>query len=143
MIYITKIFSFEAAHALKDYKGACANIHGHSYRLEVSIAPCIGSVAIDDDGMIWDFNNLKKVVQETLLNRFDHSLLLNSSNDTSLLETLKGQFEKVLLLPFQPTSENLVQHFASMLKAALPERLRLKRMILYETATSFVTYEEE
>ncbi len=143
MIYITKIFSFEAAHALKDYNGACANIHGHSYRLEVSIAPRTDSVAIEEDGMVWDFNNLKKVVRETLLNRFDHSLLLNSSSDTSLLETLKGHFEKVLLLPFQPTSENLVQHFASLLKTSLPKHLRLKRIVLYETATSFVTYEEE
>jgi 6-pyruvoyltetrahydropterin/6-carboxytetrahydropterin synthase len=140
MLFITKIFSFEAAHALKDYNGACANIHGHSYRLEVSVAAL--EDALPEDGMLLDFHDIKSIVETALLNKFDHALLLNSSVDSALAETLRKQFEKVLLLPFQPTSENLILHFAKLLKDVLPDRLRLKRLILYETATSYVTYEE-
>jgi 6-pyruvoyltetrahydropterin/6-carboxytetrahydropterin synthase len=138
MLSISKIFSFEAAHALDGYDGACANIHGHSYKLEVSIAGEISS----ENGMLLDFHDLKKMVQTELLDKFDHALLLNSSTEVAIIETLQKQFDKVLPLPFQPTSENLILHFAALLKAVLPEDLHLKRLVLYETATSFVTYEE-
>ncbi|MDR0619820.1 MAG: 6-carboxytetrahydropterin synthase QueD [Bacteroidales bacterium] len=138
MLSITKIFSFEAAHALKDYNGACANIHGHSYRLEVSVTGEISS----ENGMLLDFHDLKKIVHTTILDKFDHALMLNSSSDTKLIKTLQKHFDKVLSLPFQPTSENLILHFAALLKSALPDRVHLKRIVLYETETSFVTYEE-
>jgi 6-pyruvoyltetrahydropterin/6-carboxytetrahydropterin synthase len=140
MLFITKIFSFEAAHALKDYNGACANIHGHSYRLEVSVTAV--KDALPESGLLLDFHDLKSIVKTALLDKFDHALLLNSSVDTALMETLQGQFEKVLLLPFQPTSENLILHFVRLLKDVFTDDLRLKRLVLYETATSYVTYEE-
>ena len=119
---ITKIFTFEAAHALLGYDGLCANIHGHSYRLEVTVcSPALDSVEpgryIESDkadpknGMLFDFSELKKCVNH--------------------------RYQKVFCVPFQPTSENLLLDFAQRLQAVLPEKIRLKRMRLYETATSY------
>ncbi|MDR1974615.1 MAG: 6-carboxytetrahydropterin synthase QueD [Bacteroidales bacterium] len=138
MIFITKTFTFEAAHALKDYNGACANIHGHSYKLEVAVT----GLSIGEDGMIIDFKDLKALVKKNILDEFDHSLMLNASTSSEVICTLQKQYNKVLVLPFQPTSENLIKHFAALIESVLIPPLSLKRLILYETATSYVTYEE-
>lgn len=145
---ITKIFTFEAAHALLGYDGLCANIHGHSYRLEVTVcSPALDSVEpgryIESDkadpknGMLFDFSELKKCVNQSIVDVFDHALILNREGNAEIGEMLKTRYQKVFCVPFQPTSENLLLDFAQRLQAVLPEKIRLKRMRLYETATSY------
>ena len=132
---ITKIFTFEAAHALLGYDGLCANIHGHSYRLEVTVcSPALDSVK---NGMLFDFSELKKCVNQSIVDVFDHALILNQDGNAEIGEMLKTRYQKVFCVPFQPTSENLLLDFARRLQAVLPEKIRLKRMRLYETATSY------
>ena len=149
---ITKIFTFEAAHALNGYDGLCANIHGHSYRLEVSVCgPDSLSFGSDGyirseagnpkDGMLFDFSELKACVNRSIIDLFDHALVLNREGNEEVAALLGTRYEKVLLLPFQPTSENLLLDFARRLKGALPPHIALKRMRLYETATSFTDLE--
>ena len=75
MITVTKRFSFEACHHLPYYKGACHNIHGHSYKLDVTV----GGEVIEDKnnekcGMIIDFKDLKEIVNR-VVNHLDHSNL--------------------------------------------------------------------
>ena len=145
---ITKIFTFEAAHALLGYDGLCANIHGHSYRLEVTVcSPALDSVEpgryIESDkadpknGMLFDFSELKKCVNQSIVDVFDHALILNREGNAEIGEMLKTRYQKVFCVPFQPTSENLLLDFAQRLQSVLPEKIRLKRMRLYETATSY------
>ena len=142
LVRITKEFKFEMAHALYGYDGLCANIHGHSYRLWVTIR---GAVAHENgyvkDGMVLDFGNLKKIVKPLIVDKYDHSLVLNANSPHAELDF--SAFDKVFFLPYQPTSENLVSDFAKILKDNLPEKIDLLKVILSETATSFAEWNSE
>ncbi len=142
MIRVSKIFTFEMAHALLNYEGSCRHIHGHSYRLHVTV---IGeprdAPGHPEDGMVIDFRELKAIVREHILAPFDHALALNQRTPPALLESLKATHQKVVLLPFQPTCERLVQHFAELLQEALPPNVRLHALRLYETATAYAEWE--
>tara|TARA_B100000963_G_scaffold53824_2_gene41903 strand:- start:31901 stop:32338 length:438 start_codon:yes stop_codon:yes gene_type:complete len=139
MIRITKEFKFEMAHALYGYDGLCKNIHGHSYRLWVTVR---GKVKNEKnhakDGMVMDFNFLKKIVKPEIIDKYDHSFVINANSSHANVDL--SSFEKVFLLPYQPTSENLVEDFANRIKAKLPEGIQLYKVVLSETATSFAEW---
>ena len=139
MIRITKEFKFEMAHALYGYDGLCKNIHGHSYRLFVTIKGNIKHTPIEPkDGMVLDFDILKKIVKNNIVNKYDHSLVLNSKSPHAEIDL--SAFEKVFYLPYQPTSENLVVDFAQKIKTELPKGIKLHKVILSETATSYAEW---
>jgi 6-pyruvoyltetrahydropterin/6-carboxytetrahydropterin synthase len=129
----------EMAHALHGYDGLCKNIHGHSYRLWVTI---IGEVLQEKDnvknGMVLDFSLLKKIVKPDIVDKYDHSLVLNANSPHADIDL--SAFEKVFLLPYQPTSENLVYDFAMTIQKKLPENISLYKVVLSETATSFAEW---
>ena len=78
VIRITKEFQFEMAHALLGYDGPCKNIHGHSYKLDVTVKGNVKAGTEDsDEGMVVDFGIIKKLVKELIVDEFDHSLVLN------------------------------------------------------------------
>ena len=142
MIRITKEFKFEMAHALHGYDGLCKNIHGHSYRLWVTIMGTVKNInAHKKDGMVMDFAVLKRIVKPELIDKYDHSLVLNANSPHSEIDL--SAFEKVFLLPYQPTSENLVTDFALKIKSKLPEGINLYKVVLSETATSFAEWNSE
>lgn len=149
---ITKIFTFEAAHILKGYDGLCANIHGHSYRLEVSVhSPALNlndgflhsHESDPKNGMLFDFSELKKLVNQAIIEPFDHSLIVNRNIGQELSEALQKNSLRVVHVPYQPTSENLLIDFAGRLQKVLPQGISLKKLRLYETATSYTDYESE
>jgi 6-pyruvoyltetrahydropterin/6-carboxytetrahydropterin synthase len=107
---VTRSFSFEAAHQLDWHAGACKNLHGHSYRLEVTVAG-----ELDDNGIVVDFADLRDAVQRDVLDVFDHTYL----ND---------------LLP-NPTAELIAADIWARLGAA---GLGLDRIVLWETENSRV-----
>lgn len=136
-IRLTKSFTFEMAHALEGYNGECKNLHGHSFRLDVTLLGTpLRQPGHPKDGMVMDFKDLKKLVQNQVLNVFDHALVLNESTPGAIVEALKGHYEKVVLLPFQPTSENMLLLMADKIRADLPGNVELCRLVLHETATS-------
>ena len=139
MIRITKEFKFEMAHALFGYDGLCKNIHGHSYRLWVTI---IGKVLEEENhvknGMVLDFSLLKKIVKPEIVDKYDHSLVLNANSPHANIDF--SAFEKVFLLPYQPTSENLVYDFVQVIKEKLPKNVDLHKVILSETANSYAEW---
>ena len=138
-IRITKEFKFEMAHALFGYDGLCKNIHGHSYRLWVTI---IGNVLEEENhvknGMVLDFSLLKKIVKPEIVDKYDHSLVLNANSPHANIDL--SAFEKVFLLPYQPTSENLVYDFVQVIKEKLPNNVDLYKVILSETANSYAEW---
>ena len=141
-IRITKEFKFEMAHALYGYDGLCANIHGHSYRLWVTVR---GDVKKENkhikDGMVMDFTDLKSIIKPTIIKKYDHSLVLNATSPHANLDL--SAFDKVYYLPYQPTSENLVTDFANSITFLLPENVELLKVVLSETVSSFAEWNSE
>jgi 6-pyruvoyltetrahydropterin/6-carboxytetrahydropterin synthase len=140
MILITKTFRFEMAHALDNHDGKCRNLHGHSYQLNVTLT---GTV-IDDDshhkaGMIMDFGDLKRLVKEEILDRFDHGLLLWEKSPF-LSENSSLTHSKLIKVSWHPTSENMVQHFAELIRPRLPEGVELHHLDLFETPSSSASW---
>ena len=142
MIRVTKEFKFEMAHALHGYDGLCKNIHGHSYRLWVTIK---GEVRNENghakDGMVIDFEGLKEIVKPEIIDKYDHSLVLNANSPHASIDL--SAFEKVFYLPYQPTSENLVMDFATIIQSKMTKRITLCKVVLSETATSFAEWNIE
>lgn len=141
-IRITKEFRFEMAHTLAGYDGACSEIHGHSYRLFVTVA---GTPASDPDdpkyGMVMDFSILKKIVSNAVLDRYDHSLMIRrTESNGDLIAMLQREFGKIHAVDYQPTCENLVIRIAHDIAPLLPEGIKLHSMRLHETATSFAEW---
>ena len=141
VIRVTKEFSFEMAHALWNYDGPCRNVHGHSYRLFVTLS----GIPADDplnskNGMVIDFTDLKNIVKKEIVSIFDHSVVVSGNYDSRKLEILKTMFSNTIVTDYQPTCENLVADFASRIEKHLPERVRLHSLKLYETATSFAEW---
>ena len=140
-IRITKEFKFEMAHALKGYDGLCKNIHGHSYELKVTVS----GYPLEEDnhpklGMVMDFGDLKKIVNEEIVKQFDHALVLFEKMPASLLDELKNQFERIIITDYNPTSEMMLGDFATRLKARLPENIKLEYLLLRETVTSYAEW---
>ena len=144
IIKITKQFSFEMAHALRNYDGLCRNIHGHSYKMDITLS---GQPLHDDNspknGMVMDFGDLKKLVNEEVISLLDHALVLNAKTDTQLIEVLKQNYEKIVIVEFQPTTENLLDFIATKIKKRLPENVKLCCVRLRETETSYAEWCEE
>jgi 6-pyruvoyltetrahydropterin/6-carboxytetrahydropterin synthase len=143
-IRLTKEFRFEASHALWQYDGLCKNIHGHSYILNVTV---IGEPTKDVNnpklGMVMDFGDLKKIVKEEIVDPLDHSVILNKKAPYQSFTGVKDMFDRIHILEYQPTCENMVDDFAKKIKARLPEHVNLHSIKLYETATSFAEWYAE
>ncbi|MFA5618896.1 MAG: 6-carboxytetrahydropterin synthase [Weeksellaceae bacterium] len=144
-IRVTKIFAFEAAHALHGYDGKCRNIHGHSYKLEVTI---LGTPIMDNkhpkSGMVIDFGDIKKIVNEEIIDKFDHAVLLNrNSPHKALGENLAAEGHKIILTDYQPSCENMVLDMVTLIKSHLDKAIELASVKLYETETSFAEWRTE
>ena len=136
-IRITKEFRFEMAHSLPNHPGLCKNIHGHSYTLGVTmIGEPIADLTKPDVGMVMDFGHLKSIVRESIVNKFDHALVLHKDAEGSLIKELQSNFEKIILVDYQPTSELLLIDFVDLLTPLIPEGVKLFSLKLRETATS-------
>lgn len=121
---LTKTFHFEAAHQLPDHKGKCARLHGHSYRLEVTLRGPIREVpGQSEHGMVMDFADVSHCVHNAVLERLDHYNI----NEVTGIYT---------------TAENLVHWiWDRLIEVGLPETL-LYRVRLWETETSYVEITE-
>ena len=141
-IRITKQFNFETGHALYGYDGKCKNVHGHSYKLSVTV---IGQPISDTSnvkyGMVIDFGDLKKIVKEDIVDVFDHATVFNKNTPhIELAKELKDRGHHVILVDYQPTSEMMVIDFAKKIQARLPENIELHSIKLQETETSFAEW---
>jgi len=141
-IRITKQFSFETGHALFGYDGKCRNVHGHSYKLSVTV---IGTPITDTShvklGMVIDFGDLKKIVKEDIEDVFDHATVFNKNTPhVELAKELEDRGHNVILVDYQPTSENMVIDFAKKIQAKLPKNIELHSLKLQETETSYAEW---
>jgi 6-pyruvoyltetrahydropterin/6-carboxytetrahydropterin synthase len=140
-VRVTKKFTFDMAHALYGYDGPCKNIHGHTYHLSVTL---LGQPVTETSdvklGMVVDFGDLKNIVKEVILETYDHALVLNEEAPYSKSEIISSEFEKVILVPYQPTCENLLLSFVELLRSRFPSSLSLHSVRLEETPTSYAEW---
>ena len=141
-IRITKQFSFETGHALYGYDGKCRNVHGHSYKLSVTV---IGTPVSDTShvklGMVIDFGDLKKIVKEEIVDKFDHATVFNKNTPhVELARELETRGHNIILVDYQPTSEQMIVDFAAKIKARLPQDIQLHSLKLQETETSYAEW---
>lgn len=141
-IRITKEFSFETGHALYGYDGKCKNVHGHSYKLSVTV---IGEPIADHSnvklGMVIDFGDLKTIVKEEIVDPFDHATVFNKNTPhIELANELINRGHKVILADYQPTSENMVVDFSKKIKARMPKGIQLYSLKLRETETAYAEW---
>jgi 6-pyruvoyltetrahydropterin/6-carboxytetrahydropterin synthase len=140
-IRITKSFTFEMAHALWNYDGPCRNIHGHSYQLYVTVS---GQPSKDLNntklGMVIDFSDIKKIVNQNVVDFFDHSVVISSRASQPDIERVEQMFEKFYVVEYQPTCENLVIDMAERIRTRLPAYVSLFSLRLVETATSYAEW---
>jgi 6-pyruvoyltetrahydropterin/6-carboxytetrahydropterin synthase len=139
MLQITKIFNFEMAHALYGYDGPCKDIHGHSYVLHVTVTTnYTESEYLGGTGIILDFKELKRIIGDTLIQKYDHGLVLSKSY-------LKANpnfsvAENLVVWDFEPSAENILLYFKNELDAVFPGEMRLVKLKLYETNNSFAEW---
>ena len=141
-IRVTKQFKFETGHALYGYDGLCKNVHGHSYKLDVTV---IGMPITDSrhvkNGMVIDFGDLKAIVNQEIVNPFDHATVLNvSTPHKEIADEMENRGHKIIRVNYQPTSEMMVLDFAEKLKSKLPQHLELYSLKLRETASAFAEW---
>jgi len=122
ILTVCKRFTFEASHFLQYHPGKCANMHGHRFELEIEVK----ATDTFNGDMIIDFSDLKKVVQENIIKKVDHTVLNEVFPD------------------FEPTAENLVRHFTVLLKGKFfIHNCILHRIKLHETENSFAEWRNE
>ncbi|MFZ5554500.1 MAG: 6-pyruvoyl trahydropterin synthase family protein [Bacteroidota bacterium] len=138
-IRISKEFTFEMAHALEGHDGKCANIHGHSYVLTVTVT---GQPISDPNspklGMVIDYVDLKKIVKEEIVDSHDHAVLLKDTHAIGIEE--KYKLLKLIRTTYQPTCENMIADFAQKIIKRLPSHVKLHSLRLRETATSYAEW---
>lgn len=147
-VRVTKRFHFEMAHALRCHDGLCANIHGHSYVLDVTLE---GEPLQQDghakNGMVIDFSELKKLVNRAVVDHYDHALVLHGSDKAQwpngAVPGTPGLFGRTYFTPWQPSCENVLLDIVQRLQAALHEAGMLYAVRLQETATSWAEWSRE
>jgi 6-pyruvoyltetrahydropterin/6-carboxytetrahydropterin synthase len=140
-IRITKEFKFESAHALLGYDGPCKNIHGHSYKMAVTIiGEPLKDASSPKNGMVMDFGILKQIVNDSIVKLFDHALVLNADTKNVNSAEVKSLSEKLILVNYQPSCENFLIDFAKRIKSKLPDQISLFSIRLDETSNSYAEW---
>jgi 6-pyruvoyltetrahydropterin/6-carboxytetrahydropterin synthase len=114
--------TFAAGHALRNYKGRCENVHGHNFRVQVTIE----GERLDDTGMLVDFLDVKRSMQE-VIERLDHQFL----NDIPPFDVKN------------PSAENIAEHFYETMSRDLdknPVAIRIREVKVWETEIQSATY---
>ena len=118
--------SFAAGHALRGYRGKCENVHGHNYKVRVTLT----GADLDSIGLLVDFVEVKRLMQQ-IIDRLDHQFM----NDIPPFDQLN------------PSAENLARYFYQELDGGLKENpaavpVRIGEVKIWETDTTTVTYRE-
>lgn len=136
MLTVSKQCLFDAAHVLTNHAGQCKNLHGHTYRVIVEVAD-----ALDGKDMVIDFKDLKQVIREIILERFDHAFIYNEGCpiECEIAAVIIKHDMKSVGLPFRSTAENLAQYFFRELTA----RINVVSVKVYETPESCAEYRRD
>ena len=131
MFRVTKEISFCYGHRLLHYEGKCRFLHGHNARVEIELT----APSLDERGMVFDLNDVKRIVQHWIDIELDHKMLLNASDP--VIPSLKNLQEPILTLKENPTAEVLARIIFEYVKT---QGFPVTEVRFWETSTSFATY---
>jgi len=139
VLQITKIFNFETAHALHGYAGKCRNLHGHSYKLHVTVSSKTPEEGyLGGTGILMDFKDLKKLVNEKVVDKFDHRLILSKAYLAA--NPNLGELENLEIWEMEPSAENIILYIKEELQGGFPEDVELVKLVLFETSDSYAEW---
>ena len=143
---VTKFIEIDMGHRVPNHKSKCKNLHGHRYKIEVGVDDkIICEKGTSDEGMVIDFGDLKEIMMDNIDKNFDHGFVIyNGDQFLEMFGNLKNKYEqKIIIVDFIPTAENLAKHWFELIKPKLEERkIKIKHVKVWETPTSTATYEE-
>lgn len=130
---------FDSAHFLKGYEGKCSNIHGHRWKIEVTVCGKTLEREGQIRGMIVDFGTLKKDVR-ALADNLDHALIIEEGSMRELtLNALKEDGNRMLEVAFRPTAENFAKYVYDEISKL---GYSVRSATVYETPTNCASYGE-
>ena len=158
MVTITRIFDFCMAHNLKNHEGKCKNVHGHNYKLYVTVMRN-PNIDYDDDmfdvdsnpsssehGMVMDFGRLKQIVNELIIDIYDHSFMIwDEDLDMQKMINDYKNIMKINIVHYRPTAENMCKHFFRMLNNYFKDHnmgIQVEGIKIYETDNSYAEFYE-
>jgi 6-pyruvoyltetrahydropterin/6-carboxytetrahydropterin synthase len=124
-------YDFDAAHRIRGHPGKCAYLHGHTYRLEVTVS----ASGLDRMGMVMDFDDLDRVVRKAVLDGWDHATLLAAGDPlAAAIASIQAEApERVVELPGPPTAEVMAREAWHAIACSLPPHVSLERVLIRET----------
>jgi 6-pyruvoyltetrahydropterin/6-carboxytetrahydropterin synthase len=135
---------------LTGHEGLCKNLHGHTYKVEVTVARAATSSYLIEEGadaeMVFDFKNLKHILDNCLFDKLDHSFIYNSQGglvEYQIAELLQQNNMRVFNMGCRPTAENMTRMFTSIIRnefLRLGLEIRLISLTVWETPTAYATY---
>ncbi len=136
MLTVSKECQFDAAHVLTNHAGQCKNLHGHTYRVIVEVAE-----GADGRDMVIDFKDLKQVMRDVILARFDHAFIFDeaSVSECEIASVIAKHGMRSVGLPFRSTAENLARYFFQELAA----RVNVVSVKVFETPESCAEYRKD
>ena len=136
MITVTKTVKFDAAHVLTNHQGLCKNLHGHTYRVDISVM----QAAEDGRDMVIDFKDLKGIATRLICDRFDHAFIYNtqSPGESEIAAVVEKNGMRTVAIPFRSTAENLAKYFYEELKREITD---LSSVRVWETGDSCAEYQ--
>ena len=133
MLTATKIFQFSAAHHLPDYEGLCKNVHGHTWKLEVTVE---GDVIIKGPkrGMVMDFKDLKAYVNRVIIDSHDHANLNHIYDNPTAENMVREIFRKLV---------REIEGQAKLVRGIEGQAIRVVKVRLWESDTAYVEYSKK
>lgn len=142
-ITVTRRADFCAAHRLPDHPGKCKNLHGHNFNVEITVTGGVNPMT----GMIVDFADLKDIIEEEVVRRLDHALIVHET-DVELIRMATDEAWKLVVMQGFPTVENLCTFIAkavssrvALVSQAKGNYFHLTRVLLTENEKSFAVWE--
>ncbi len=132
MYKVSKEIHFCYGHRLLDYNGKCAHPHGHNGKIEIELA----TLKLDNRGMVYDFGDIKNIIQKWVDEQLDHKMILKKEDP--LLRILKDLKEPYFEMPDNPTAENLAK---LIFDYAQSKKLPIAKVTFWETPSSFASYQ--
>jgi len=140
--FLNAEIKFDSAHRLSNYKGKCSNLHGHTYRVIITVS----SNKLNNWGAVMDFGKLKHLLKEKVDEKYDHKTILYIGDKENQVIGNVLTEDAIAWMNSNPTAENMAREiFQDLVPSIKAERknIKLEVVAVYETETNVARYSED